>query len=79
MAGAVLVFPTSSATGATRCRSVTLENDSVVEDVEVFSVSLSSQDPAVLVAASSAVISISDSDGELQFVAFIYDCPVSII
>ena len=60
--GRVVTFHPSLADNQTSCYTFTILDDTIVEDTETFSVTLSSQDSFVTSRLSQAVVSILDSD-----------------
>ena len=59
--GTQLVFTSAE----TLCVNISIENDAVLEENEVFIVELSTNDPEVNLSPSSASVTILDNDGNL--------------
>ncbi len=60
-----------------QCINVTITNDTVLESIETFSLELNTNEPdVVLLSQSSAVISILDDDGMLNY--FEYMCQLRL-
>ena len=58
-----LVFNADSLTSRRICRNLSINADTVLEEIEPFTLTLSTSDPAVQTPQSSAVVHIMDSNG----------------
>jgi len=59
-----LVFPTNSSNNSTKCITVSIQEDSILEPLQYFSVILTTSDPDVLIQNRQLIINIIDDDGE---------------
>lgn len=62
--GTSLVFPSGSTISSEQCQLITIVNDGVREDTEEFSITLSSQDPDVVLQPNTTQVLIIDNDSE---------------
>ena len=66
------MFPSGPVESGTdmSCHNITLENDDILEDLETFLVSLTSNDPSVILQNSEGTVTIEDDDGMWHYMFY---------
>ena len=67
LANEVLTIPSTTAVGNSVCRGITVTDDMIVEDSEIFTVAVEISNPSnVVLELNTAVVAITDDDSKLN-------------